>query len=322
MESFDWKQKFDVSYTYIDSSDGFDRFHIENETGDGTITACAVFPGLQAILLDFHLSRCDTPLTLNKDVMDMGYCIDGRFECNVNKQYCYFASAGDFSLGFFGKQESRGRFPTGRYLAINIFLDVKQFSQHHANALRELNIRMERIHALANTASRCFVLRRSPELTAIEAAIADGFRKKSRSHLRIKIMELLLFLSNLDNASARETPAYLNKRHAALAEAVHERLTADGFGHITIEQLAAELDVGITALKMSFKSVYGVPIYQYQKDLRLQKAQELLRETDLLISVIASRAGYTNPAKFSAAFKKRFGISPREYKLHSRTQKE
>lgn len=322
MESFDWKQKFDVSYTYIDSTDGFDRYHIENETGDGTITACAVFPGLQAVLLDFRLSRCDTQLTLNKDVMDMGYCIDGRFECTVNKQYCYLASAGDFSLGFFGKQESRGRFPTKRYRGINFFLDVKQFSQHHANALRELDIRMERIHALADMNTRCFVLHHSPELTAIETAIADGFRKKSRSHLRIKIIELLLFLSNLDDTKARETPVYLNKRHAALAEAVHERLTADGFGHITIEQLAAELKVGVTALKTSFKSVYGVPIYQYQKDLRLQKAQQLLRETDLSISVIASRAGYTNPAKFSAAFKKRFGISPREYKLHNRAQKE
>ena len=322
MESFDWKQKFDVSYTYVDSTDGFDRFHIENETGDGTITACAVFPGLQAVLLDFRLSRCDTQLTLNKDVMDMGYCIDGRFECTVNKQYCYLASAGDFSLGFFGKQESRGRFPTRRYRGINFFLDVKEFSQHHANALRELDIRMERIHALADMNTRCFVLHHSPELTAIETAIADGFRKKSRSHLRIKIIELLLFLSNLDDTKARETPVYLNKRHAALAEAVHERLTADGFGHITIEQLATEFGVSITALKTSFKSVYGAPIYQYQKDLRLQKAQQLLRETDLSISVIASEVGYTSPAKFSEAFKKRFGISPREYKLYNRVQKE
>ena len=128
MEPFDWKQKFDVSYTCLDSTDGFDRYHIENETGDGTITACTVFPGLQAILLDFRLRRCDNLLTLNKDVIDMGYCIDGRFECNVNRQYCYFASSGDFSLGFFGKQESHGIFPTGRYLAINIFLDVKLFS--------------------------------------------------------------------------------------------------------------------------------------------------------------------------------------------------
>lgn len=317
MESFDWKQKFDVSYACIDSTDGFDRYHIENETGDGTMTACAVFPGLQTVLLDLRLRRCDTPLTLNKDVMDMGYCIDGRFECTVNKQYCYLASAGDFSLGFFGKQESRGIFPTKRYLAINIFLDIKLFSHHHAKALQDLDIRMERIHALANTTSRCFVLRRSPELTAIEAAIADGFRKKSRSHLRIKIMELLLFLSNLDHTAAHETPMYLNKRHAALAEAVHERLTANGFGHVTIDQLAAELGVSVTALKMSFKSVYGAPIYQYQKDLRLQKSQQLLRETTLPVAAIAGEVGYTNPAKFSSAFKKRFGVSPTEYKRNT-----
>ena len=317
MDSFDWKQKFDVSYACIDSTDGFERYHIENETGDGTITACAVFPGLQAVLLDLHLTKGDAPLTLNKDVIDMGYCIDGRFECNVNRQYCYFASAEDFSLGFFGKQESRGIFPTGRYLGINIFLDVKQFPQHHAEALRELDIRMERIHALADMRSRCYILRRSPELIAIETAIADGFRKNSRSHLRIKIMELLLFLSNLDHTAAHKTPIYLNKRHAALAKAVHERLTADGCGHITIEQLATEFGAGVTALKTSFKSVYGLPIYQYQKDFRLQKAQRLLWETTLPVAAIAEEVGYTNPAKFSSAFKKRFGVSPTEYKRNT-----
>lgn len=314
MEPFDWKQKFDVSYTCLDSTDGFDRYHIENETGDGTITACAVFPGLQAILLDLRLRRCDNPLTLNKDVIDMGYCIDGRFECNVNRQYCYLASAGDFSLGFFGKQESHGTFPTGRYQGINIFLNEQLFSQHHAKMLRELNIRMERIYALANLTFRCFVLHRSPELVGIEKAIADGFRDESLPRLRVKMMELLLFLSSLDDTAARELPVYLNKRHAALAEAVHERLTADGFGRITIEQLAAEFGVGTTALKTSFKTVYGVPIYQYQKDLRLQKAQRLLRETTLAISSVAAEAGYANPAKFSSAFKERFGVSPREYR--------
>ena len=314
MEPFDWKQKFDVSYTCLDSTDGFDHYHIENETGDGTIAACTVFPGLQAVLLDFRLRRCDNLLTLNKDVIDMGYCIDGRFECNVNRQYCYFASAGVFSLGFFGKQESHGIFPTGRYQGINIFLNEQLFSQHHAKVLRELDIRMERIHALADRRFRCYVLRRSPELAAIETAIADGFRAKSVPRLRIKMMELLLFLSGLDDTAARETPAYLNKRHAALAETVHERLTADGFGHITIEQLAAELGVGTTALKTSFKTVYGVPIYQYQKDLRLQKAQRLLRETALPVSDVAAEVGYANPAKFSSAFKSRFGVSPTEYK--------
>ena len=318
MESFDWKQKYDVSYTYIDSTDGFDRYHIENETGGGTITACAVLPGLQAVLLDLRLYRCDVPLTLNKDVIDMSYCIDGRFECMVNRQYCYLASAGDFSLGFFGKPESRGRFPTGRYLAINIFLDVKLFSQHHTKALQDLDIHMERIQALADTRSRCFVLRRSPELTAIETAIADDFRGKKRSQLKIRMMELLLFLSNLDHTTGRKSPTYLNTRRAALAEAVHERLTADGCGHVTIERLAAEFGASVTALKTSFKSVYGLPIYQYQKDFRLQKAQRLLRETMLPVAAVAEEIGYANPAKFSTAFKKRFGVPPTEYRENAR----
>ena len=261
-----------------------------------------------------RLRRCDNALTLNKDVIDMGYCIDGRFECNVNRQYCYLASAGDFSLGFFGKQESHGIFPTGRYQGINIFLNEQLFSQHRAKVLRELEIRMERIHALADFTFRCFVLHRSPELVGIEKAIADGFRDKSLPRLRVKMMELLLFLSSLDDTTARELPVYLNKRHASLAEAVHERLTADGFGRVTIKQLAAEFGVGTTALKTSFKTVYGFPIYQYQKDLRLQKAQRLLRETTLAISSVAAEAGYANPAKFSSAFKERFGVSPREYR--------
>lgn len=246
MEPLYWQRKFDASITFIESNDEFDQYHLENATGDGTITVCAVFPGLQALEIDLRMYRCDNPLTLNKDVIEIGYCLDGRFECHANSQYWYYASAGDFSVGYAGKKESHGSFPTGRYRGINFFLDEKTFLQHHANVLRELDIRMERIHALVDMTSRCFVLRRSPELIAIETAIADGFREKSRSHLRIKTMELLLFLSELDNTKARETPAYLNKRRAALAEAVHERLMTNGFGHITIEQLAAEFGVGVT----------------------------------------------------------------------------
>ena len=131
-------------------------------------------------------------------------------------------------------------------------------------------------------------------------------------------MELLLFISGLDSTAINDSPLYLNKSRAALAESVHKRLTADGAGHITIEQLAAELGVGTTALKTSFKTVYGIPIYQYQKDLRLQKAQRLLRETAIPVSDVAAEVGYANPAKFSSAFKNRFGVSPTEYKRNTK----
>jgi AraC-like DNA-binding protein len=317
MEPLYWQKKFDASFTLIDSSGGFDRYHLENESGDGTITACAVFPGLQALYLDLRMYRCDNPLTLNKDVIEIGYCLGGNFECNVSKRYCYFVSAGDFSVGYAGKKESHGTFPAGQYQGINIFLDEKLFRQRLAETLRELDIRMEQIHALADLTFRCFLLRRSPELATIERAIADGFKAKSIPRLRVKVMELLLFLSGLDETAINDSPPYLNRNRADIAESVHKRLTADSAGHVTIDQLAAELGVGTTALKTSFKSVYGLPIYQFQKDLRLQKAQRLLRETILPISAVAAEAGYANPAKFSSAFKKRFDVSPTEYRRNA-----
>ncbi len=314
MDPLYWQGKFDASISFIGSGEGFDRYHLENATGDGTVTVCTVFPGLQVLYLDLHMYRCDNPLTLNKDVIEIGYCLDGRFECHVSKRYYHFVSAGDFSVGYAGKKESHGAFPTGLYRGIDIFLDEKTFVQHQTKVLQELDIHMERIHALADATSRCFVLHRTPKLDVLEKAIADGFKERDIPRLKLKVLDFLLFLSNLDNAAVKESPGYLNKINAELAESARKLLTADLSTHITIEQMAAKLDMGITALKASFKSVYGIPIYQYWKDLRLQKAQQLLRETTMPIADIAASIGYTNPAKFSSAFKKRFGVTPTGYR--------
>lgn len=132
------------------------------------------------------------------------------------------------------------------------------------------------------------------------------------------MLELLLFLSSPDTTDLKELPAYLNKKNVALAKAVYAALTQDLSRHLTLEQLAAEFDSGITSLKKSFKSVYGISVYQYLKDLRLQEAQRQLRETDLSVSSIAFSVGYANSSKFSSSFKAKFGISPTMYREQTR----
>ena len=47
-------------------------------------------------------------------------------------------------------------------------------------------------------------------------------------------------------------------------------------------------------------------------------AAELLTDTALPVIEIASRVGYENQSKFSAVFRKRFGVSPREYRRSHR----
>lgn len=79
---------------------------------------------------------------------------------------------------------------------------------------------------------------------------------------------------------------------------------------ITIEGLAIEVGLNRTKLQYGFKQVFGVSIYDFQLQKRMQKAKSLLRRTEKSIKEIARLTGYKSTSSFSSAFKKATGIAP------------
>ena len=63
-----------------------------------------------------------------------------------------------------------------------------------------------------------------------------------------------------------------------------------------------------------FRKEYGQTPYEYLIGRRMALAQELLRSTNMLIKEVAYRAGFMDEHYFSVAFRRRFGMSPREYR--------
>ena len=60
-----------------------------------------------------------------------------------------------------------------------------------------------------------------------------------------------------------------------------------------------------------------MPVYRYIKEYRLEQAAvELVRSTKPIIQ-IAQNAGYDNASKFSEAFRKRYGATPSQYRIHA-----
>lgn len=132
--------------------------------------------------------------------------------------------------------------------------------------------------------------------------------------LKLKTLELLLFLGKVDFDSLKDMPAYLNHAQAMLAKKVHQMLVSDLSAHLTLEQLSEELHSSPTAIKNVFKIVYGESIRDYMKSYRLNEAKRLLKETELPVAEVAAIIGYQNPGHFSAAFKGKYGVLPGEYK--------
>lgn len=61
-----------------------------------------------------------------------------------------------------------------------------------------------------------------------------------------------------------------------------------------------------------FKSITGLSPLQYQKELRLIQAQQLLKERKLTVASVAFEVGYESPTQFSREFARRFGTTPKK----------
>jgi AraC-like DNA-binding protein len=66
-------------------------------------------------------------------------------------------------------------------------------------------------------------------------------------------------------------------------------------------------------LKVGFKELYGNTVYNYIIDHRLNQSRLLLDSGKYQVKEVAYRIGYSNTSHFIAFFKKKFGITPKQY---------
>lgn len=88
---------------------------------------------------------------------------------------------------------------------------------------------------------------------------------------------------------------------------------------LSLQQLADMVSLHPNHFTQLFRKNTGLSCMQFLAQLRMEKAKELLHQTDLKISEIAERVGYENPLYFSSYFKKWVGLNPSEYKERLRT---
>jgi AraC-like DNA-binding protein len=85
-------------------------------------------------------------------------------------------------------------------------------------------------------------------------------------------------------------------------------------GRISLSDLARRVGLGPSRLSHLFKSDLNVNIRDFLRERRLARAAELLATTEERIFVISTRSGFSDVANFNHAFKRHFGVTPREYR--------
>lgn len=87
---------------------------------------------------------------------------------------------------------------------------------------------------------------------------------------------------------------------------------------LTLEAIADEVHLSPSYCSSLFKANVGSSIIDYIIDLRLSKACDMLKYSDLLISEIAESSGFCDIFYFSRTFKSHMGVSPASYRSSER----
>lgn len=83
---------------------------------------------------------------------------------------------------------------------------------------------------------------------------------------------------------------------------------------ITISEIAQSVDLSSSRFCYLFKTQVGVPPFQYLKNVRLERARQLLETTLLNVKVVAAEIGYNDCTHFMRDFKKAYNATPSQYR--------
>jgi AraC family transcriptional regulator, transcriptional activator of the genes for pyochelin and ferripyochelin receptors len=128
--------------------------------------------------------------------------------------------------------------------------------------------------------------------------------------LEIMAMQIKQYL---DDLTPSRKQSVLRKKDMELIIEARNRLLADLIKPPTIKELAMLTGTNENKLKKGFRLLYNTSINKLLQNERLSKAKLLIAEQAYPIKEIARMVGYKHSGHFTAKFKKKFGMLPKEY---------
>lgn len=185
------------------------------------------------------------------------------------------------------------------------FLDILPENEAWADKLKGRILRKERVLG-ERTPAICFAQSQALQLI-LNCPLTGKLGQTMIETAMIQIM--LLNLHSLFQNEQEATPS-VSQKDRNTANAVKEYIENSYLVDHTLNDLTKHFAVNSNKLMSLFRKVFGKSIFEYIGDLKMKYAHDLLLKEDRTVAEVSRLVGYKNPNHFSAAFKKRFGISP------------
>lgn len=136
-------------------------------------------------------------------------------------------------------------------------------------------------------------------------------------YLKGKAYELLsLFFNKNEDPNAENCPFLVDEENVLKIKRAKEIVISNMAEPPGLQELADKVGITLKKLKAGFKEIYGDSVYGFLFDYKMEYARKLLDSGSYNVNEVGLKIGYSTSSHFIAAFKKKYGITPKKYLMN------
>jgi AraC family transcriptional regulator, transcriptional activator of the genes for pyochelin and ferripyochelin receptors len=315
-------QEANPTLQHTDGSDPLDIIRkVPPALGQGFRREIEWQEGVHLAIDDYQLH--DHVLSLfgdHKHPIQFGFLLSGHYSSRgeaVSPRMNWFCGSG-FATGGLHERSAHQRL-----VEINVHLAPEIYQPVVAAANGEIPAELQQMFKEPN---QLYYYRYGKVTMAMQLALRQLLRCPyqgitKRMYLQSKILELLSLMveQELEMQQGKLQPAPLNLDEGDRIHQARTFLLQRLDNPPSLLELARLVGLNDYTLKRGFKQVFGKTVFGYLHDYRMEQAQQLLSSGEMKVEEVAQMVGYSDLSAFGRAFRKKFGVSPRNYKLASRS---
>lgn len=291
-------------------------------SGKGRMACYDLLNGITAIAISLEMSDF-LERRSNAQTIEINFCVNGRFETSFSKREHVLLKPGDMAISRCDgvhDAETVSYLPLGYYEGLCLEINPEKLEQWMAQYVPAFAVDFSRLmknllregwHMYGEAGYRC---------ERVFRELYDSISDFDAQYLQLKAVELLMLLSRLLRCECRVR--YCSSRQIEVIQHIRDQVLADGDRYTSLSQLAAEHHISVSQMQKLFKQIYGAPVYQYIKEYHMERASVELAQSLKSITEIALASGYDTASKFSECFKKRYGMTPTQYRAANNVSKQ
>ena len=139
-------------------------------------------------------------------------------------------------------------------------------------------------------------------------------------YVKGKVYELLsLHFQKEENTDGEYCPFLVDEQNVLKIRKAKEIIISRMAEPPSLQELAAEIGLNLKKLKEGFKQIYGDTVYSFLFDYKMEHSRKLLESNQFNVNEVGLQVGYSTASHFIAAFKKKFGTTPKKYVMSLNT---